>query len=229
MTSPTSELGREVRVAARVVEMALLFVVAPALLALGPRWLVSIGILGSGILSVVWLRRDPTFERHQLVGLTEFRRGIRPVLLRTLLIWALLLGLTLLLTPKTLFIFPRTRPHVWVLVMFLYPISAYAQELFCRTFFFHRYGMLFARPWTRVVASGLVFGWAHIAVNNFAAVGLAAVAGVLFAWTYERFHSTLLVSLEHALYGDFVFTVGLGSLFYSTARWIAAAGVHGRL
>ncbi|HVZ88815.1 MAG TPA: CPBP family intramembrane glutamic endopeptidase [Polyangia bacterium] len=221
MTSPASEIEQEVRVAARVAEMALLFVVAPVLLALGPRWMVSIGILGSGILCLVLLLLDPTFARRQLAGLAEARRGLGPVLLRTSVIWALLLGVTLVFTPKTLFLFPRTRPHVWVAVMFLYPIFAYAQEIVCRTFFFHRYGMLFARRWTRIVVSGLVFGWAHVAVNNFVAVGLAAVAGVLFASTYERSRSTLLVSLEHALYGDFVFTVGLGSLFYSTARWVA--------
>lgn len=221
MTTPAPELGREVRVAARLAEMAVLFIVVPALLALGPRWMVSIGILGSGILCLVWLLLDPTFARRQLVGLAAARPGFRSVLLRTLLIWALLLGVTLVFTPRTLFLFPRTRPHVWVAVMLLYPISAYAQEIVCRTFLFHRYGVLFARPWRRILASGLVFGWAHVAVNNFVAVALAAVAGVLFAWTYERSRSTLLVSLEHALYGDFVFTVGLGSLFYSSARWVA--------
>jgi membrane protease YdiL (CAAX protease family) len=104
--------------------------------------------------------------------------------------------------------------------MVLYPISAWAQEIAYRTFFFHRYGALFQRPAARVAASGLLFGWGHIAVNNLLAVGLASVAGFLFAWTYERSRSTLLVTLEHALYGDFVFSVGLGSLFYSTSRWL---------
>jgi membrane protease YdiL (CAAX protease family) len=104
--------------------------------------------------------------------------------------------------------------------MVVYPISAWAQEIAYRPFFFHRYGSLFRRPATRVLASGLLFGWGHIAVNNLLAVVLASAAGCLFAWTYERSRSTLLVTLEHALYGDFVFSVGLGSLFYSTARWL---------
>lgn len=38
-------------------------------------------------------------------------------------------------------------------------------------------------------------------------------AGVLFAWTYERTRSTLAVSVEHALFGCWMFTVGLGSFF----------------
>jgi hypothetical protein len=43
--------------------------------------------------------------------------------------------------------------------------------------------------------------------------------GLVLASTYERWRSTLLVSLEHALYGDFAFSAGLGSLFYTHARW----------
>jgi hypothetical protein len=43
--------------------------------------------------------------------------------------------------------------------------------------------------------------------------------GADVAHRYERSGSTLLVSLEHALYGDFVFTVGLGPIFTSHARW----------
>jgi CAAX protease family protein len=51
-------------------------------------------------------------------------------------------------------------------------------------------------------------------------VPLAALAGLLWAHTYERSRSTVLVSLEHALTGNFVFSVGLGALFYSAARWV---------
>jgi membrane protease YdiL (CAAX protease family) len=146
------------------------------------------------------------------------------VLVRALVVSAGLLVLTAIVAPDALFSFPRTRPVVWAVVMVLYPLSAYAQEIVFRTFFFHRYGGLFRSARHRIVASGLVFGWAHIVVNNLAAVVLSAIAGILFASTYERSRSTLLVSIEHALYGDFVFTVGLGSLFYSTARWVAGVG-----
>jgi membrane protease YdiL (CAAX protease family) len=104
--------------------------------------------------------------------------------------------------------------------MVLYPLSAWAQEIVFRTFFFHRYGPLFATARRRILASGLIFGWAHVVVNDLAAIPLATIAGLLFASTYERSRSTLLVSIEHALYGDVVFTVGLGSLFYSSARWL---------
>jgi membrane protease YdiL (CAAX protease family) len=219
VTAPTIALPRR-----RAGELVALFAAGPALLALVPRWLVSVGILASGLVCALVLARDPTFPRRELLGMAGLRGGIRRVLGRTLLVWVALLVVTAVAMPDALFIFPRTRPVVWMLVMVLYPLSAYAQEIVFRTFFFHRYAGLFRRPRTAVLVSGLLFGWAHIVVNNLLAIPLSALAGVLFASTYARSRSTLLVSIEHALYGDFVFTVGLGSIFYSTARWVLHAG-----
>jgi membrane protease YdiL (CAAX protease family) len=184
-----------------------------------PRRFVSLGILVGGIAGAVVLIRDPTFRSRQLVSGFGGRAEVRRVLVRTAGVWLVLLAAAALFAPS-LFPFPRARPVVWAIVMVLYPISAWAQEIAYRPFFFHRYGALFRRPAARVAASGLLFGWGHIAVNNLLAIVLASAAGVLFAWTYERSRSTLLVTLEHALYGDFVFSVGLGSLFYTTARWL---------
>jgi hypothetical protein len=205
----------------RAAELVLLFTVGPALLTLGPRWLVSVGILASGLLCTGLLLRDPTFSRRDLLGAGGVRPGIGIVLRRALFVSVGLLVLAVATAPRSLFAFPRHRTSVWLLVMVLYPLSAWAQEIVFRTFFFHRYGHLFATARRRILASGLIFGWAHVVVNDLAAIPLAAIAGLLFASTYERSRSTLLVSLEHALYGDVVFTVGLGSLFYSSARWLA--------
>jgi membrane protease YdiL (CAAX protease family) len=68
-----------------------------------------------------------------------------------------------------------------------------------------------------VLISGAAFGLAHIVFNNWVAPVLCAVGGVLFAHTYHKTRSLALVCLEHALYGDFVFTVGLGRYFYHGA------------
>lgn len=205
---------------ARAIELVVLFAALPAALAVGPRWLVSLGILASGIVGALALVFDPTYQRRGLVRFRGVGPGLRVVLLRGLVIAAGLFALTAFTSPSALFGFPRHRSVVWALVMVLYPLSAYAQEIVFRPFFFHRYGHLFSTPWRRILASGLVFGWAHIVVNNVLAMGLASIAGILFASTYERSRSTMLVSIEHALYGDIAFTIGLGSVFYSTTRWI---------
>lgn len=217
----TTAISAESATRRRAAELVLLFTVGPALLTLGPRWLVSVGILASGLLCTALLLRDPTFSRRDLLGTARVRPGLGVVLRRALLVSLGLLMVAVVTVPKSLFAFPRHRTSVWLLVMLLYPLSAWAQEIVFRTFFFHRYGGLFATARRRILASGLIFGWTHVVVNDLAAIPLAAVAGLLFASTYERSRSTLLVSIEHALYGDVVFSVGLGSLFYSSARWMA--------
>lgn len=209
----------------RWLELILVFVVSPLVLALASRRMVTLGIIGSGILSLVALLLDPTFPRRQLWDAALARQGLRSLAIRTVFVWAGLLLVTLLFFREHLFEMPRTRPIAWLLVMILYPpISAYSQEIMFRTLFFQRYSMLLRTPAARVLASGLLFGWAHVVVHNGAAIALATVGGLMFAATYERRRSTLLVSIEHGLYGDFIFTVGLGSLFYNVHRGLAAIG-----
>ena len=43
------------------------------------------------------------------------------------------------------------------------------------------------------------------------------LGGWLFARRYQRTRSLLTVSVEHALYGVLIFTIGLGDLFYHAA------------
>lgn len=207
----------------RWIELVLVFAVSPLVLALAPRRMVTLGIIGSGLISLAALLLDPTFPRRQLWDATLARQGLRALAIRTVFVWTGLLLYALLRAREHLFEMPRTRPLAWLLVMVLYPpISAYSQEIMFRTLFFHRYGALLRRPAARVLASGLLFGWAHIVVHNLSAIFLAAIGGLLFAATYERRRSTLLVSIEHGLYGNFIFTIGLGGLFYNVHRALAA-------
>jgi len=232
------ERRQEARPGRRTFELAVLFGLVPGLLALAPRWAVSLGILASGVIALAALALDSTsstppalrgqaaFPRRELtrvgdlVAGGEHGKALRSVGRRALAIAVGLFALTAFRSPAALFGLPRHRPAVWAIVMVLYPLSAYAQELVYRPFFFHRYGHLFSTARRRILASGLLFGWAHVMVNNVLAIGLASIGGILFASTYERSRSTILVSLEHAVYGDLAFTIGLGGVFYSTARWI---------
>lgn len=119
------------------------------------------------------------------------------------------------LDPDNFFIFPRLRFSTWLFVMFLYPIfSALPQELVYRSFFFHRYKDLFSTKFTLIAASASTFGYLHIIYDNWIALGMTLAGGILFSLTYYRTKSLLIASLEHALYGCAVFTVGLGSYFF---------------
>jgi hypothetical protein len=44
---------------------------------------------------------------------------------------------------------------------------------------------------------------------------LTFFGGYLFAYTYAKTRSLLLVSIEHALYGCLLYTIGLGRFFYT--------------
>jgi uncharacterized protein len=50
--------------------------------------------------------------------------------------------------------------------------------------------------------------------GNWIAVALCAIGGLLFAFTYQNSGSLLLTCIDHALFGNFLFTIGLGQFFY---------------
>ncbi|MEN0021114.1 MAG: CPBP family intramembrane glutamic endopeptidase [Planctomycetota bacterium] len=168
------------------------------------------------ILSVLLL--DRSFDKRLLWNW----RDAKPDLFRICLWW--LVGLVFavvfvsLVWPDQLFSFPRRAPQVWAVVMLLYPwLSAFPQEITHRAFFFHRYRCILPGRWQMILVNALVFCLLHVVFWNWIALGLTLVGGVLFAYTYDRTRSTLAATIEHALYGNTMFTVGLGSFLFAGA------------
>ncbi|MGF1635383.1 MAG: CPBP family intramembrane glutamic endopeptidase [Phycisphaerae bacterium] len=140
---------------------------------------------------------------------------------------ALLAGVWLL-EPARLFYLPMERPVVWLVVMTAYPlVSVWPQELLYRTFFFHRYETVLGGRWPTLLLSAATFGWMHVLFLNWVAVVLTLIGGLIFAWRYDHTRSTLAVSVEHALYGQWIFTIGLGWYFFSGARQIGELAAGG--
>ena len=205
-----------------IAEFLLLFVAAPLLLRLQPvrhspvpaLWLASLYCL-------LVLRSTAGFQPQRLWNAQPLAHSLPSVLalfalaamVATLLVWRL--------RPQLLFSFPRTRPLFWAAVMLLYPVlSVYPQGIIYRVFFFERYRPLFPGTAALIVASAAAFGFAHIIFRSPWPVVLTFFAGLLFAWRYEATGSLLVSSLEHALWGCFAFTAGLGHLFYhGPGRW----------
>jgi membrane protease YdiL (CAAX protease family) len=100
--------------------------------------------------------------------------------------------------------------------MFAYPIvSVYPQELLYRAWFFHRYGPLFGSDGLTIVASAVAFAWGHVFFPRpRVAMLLTLAGGLLFAYDYLHTRSLGVASIEHALFGDLLFTIGLGRFFY---------------
>lgn len=140
---------------------------------------------------------------------------IRPIVIRFALCAAFLAIATWMLMPERFLSLLLQKPAFWLLIMIAYPIlSVLPQEIIFRQFFFERYKAIFKTRELTIIASGLAFGMAHIIFQNWVAPLLTAVGGILFALTYAKHRALSLVSLEHALFGDFIFTIGLGYYFY---------------
>ena len=168
-----------------------------------------------GAACLYWLWKRPSFDRRELTRLNISRRALAGIVLRFGIIAVILGAGVAWFAPELLLRLPLTRPLLWLLIMFLYPaLSVYPQGIIYRGFIFQRYKPLFQAPWAMTAASALAFALVHLVFNNLLAVAFTALAGLMFAWTYRRTKSIAISSLEHALYGCFIFTIGLGEFFY---------------
>lgn len=204
----------------RWTEMGLLFVLAP----LAMRWIVHDGkipmfaaLLPVLVVALFLLLADPTFRlRTELTRRIGWRNGLSILVLLVVAGG----GLTAWIEshhPAWLFEFPRNRPDTYTRIMIGYPIfSVMAQELLYRSFFFHRYGMLFGRQvWLAVAVNGLLFGFAHIVMDSAFAVAATVIGGLVLGARYAATRSFWAVFLEHTLWGWLFFTIGLGRYFFT--------------
>ena len=183
-----------------------------------PNWPIPFLLIAATRAFVV-LRRDNSFDKRLLLRRTGIGAGFREFLLRDMVLLALLGAAVWIASPKLLFSMLKTRPLLWLLVMIFYPIlSVYPQELMYRAYFFHRFKPFFGNGPGMIVASAVVFGFVHIIFGSWIPIALTVVGGVLFGATYRRSNSLLLACLEHAMFGDFIFTIGIGTYFYHLAR-----------
>jgi uncharacterized protein len=176
-------------------------------------------LLLAGLCTFLVLRHDPTFDHSRLFSWGNVRPFLVPLLLRDA-IFLVFLGVAVrLYAPDLLFSLVKRAPVLWAVIMLLYPLlSVYPQELLYRAFFFHRYQPLFGSGWTMLLASAFAFGFAHIILGNWISVVLCLIGGLLFATTYQHSNSLFLTCLDHALFGNFIFTIGLGRFFYHGSR-----------
>lgn len=200
----------------RGVEFVVLFFILP--LAVFQGWVPFRPIplaLAFALLCLAILLIDPQFDRTRLYRLHRTRGELRRITF-TFLIGAVLLAVMLwIIKPDNFFILPRQRTALWAVIMVGYPLfSVYPQELIYRAFLFHRYRMIFPKPWMMIAASAVAFGYVHYPFGHFFVVILSTIGGAMFAWSYHRSGSIWAPWLEHAWYGQLIFTIGLGEFFY---------------
>ncbi len=105
------------------------------------------------------------------------------------------------------------KPLLWIIILGVYTfLSVWPQEVIYRAFFFNRYETLFQNKKILIFVNAILFSLAHLFFRNTLVLILTFVGGLLFAYTYFNTRSTLLASVEHALYGNWLFTVGMGEM-----------------
>lgn len=173
-------------------------------------WVVAVPV-------AAWLVTGAGLTRKDVFGLLRRQdvRELPAILLRAAAAAVLLILLLRQLHPDWLFAFLRKNPGFWAIVMVAYPVlSVFPQGLIYRAFFHHRYGGLFPNGRLRLLVAAACFSFSHVFFLNPWALLLTFVGGILFFRTYERTGSPFLANLEHALYGDLVFTIGYGYFLY---------------
>jgi membrane protease YdiL (CAAX protease family) len=206
--------------AALIAELAVLFILLP----LGYRYTLVHTKIKIPALPLLWavagyaywqLLRSPHFDRVALWNTAPVPGALKfivPVFL--VIAFAMWLGVRRF-APQLEWSLVREHPKFWAIVMVAYPVlSVYPQGLLYRAFFFERYTSLFPQKWLMILASAAAFAFLHIIFRNTLAVALTFSGGLLFAALYADTNSLAASGLLHALFGCWLFTVGLGRYFY---------------
>ena len=197
-------------------ELALFSLVAPFALMLfrSAIWFIPL-LWGAGLLCCWYLHRQKISLKALFGWQAVNKAALLKIVYRFVPLAILITAVVVSFMPESLFSLYRRDPGLWLLVMVLYPVlSVLPQEILYRTFMYARYRTLFENPKHWIIASAIAFGMAHLFLNNVLAPVMSLIGGLIFASTYARSRSLALVCIEHALYGNFIFTLGLGQYFY---------------
>ncbi|MFS4481597.1 CPBP family intramembrane glutamic endopeptidase [Hyunsoonleella sp. 2307UL5-6] len=194
-------------------EFFIIFIVVPVSFALNYNIFIklAIGLIGFTYIIYVLLKVEHLkFKRNSNIHWKSFWKST----IIKLIIIAIITTVFVWYTNKAaLFSVLINKPLQWLVLLFIYSLfSVYPQELIYRTFFFKRYSKLFNSNALLLFVNAIVFALAHIFFKNTIVLVLTGLGGILFALTYKNTKSTLLVSVEHAVYGCWLFTVGMGEM-----------------
>ncbi len=194
-------------------ELAVLFFGIPAMLVMEIPIGFKVGVVLAAFGYVLWV----TLSKRLVPKKDLFVLGSRPYWKFVWIRFALLVVCSVLFmyltVPEKLFSVVKTNPGLWVGISIFYSLfSVYPQEFVYRSFFFKRYGFLFKNSWALIGINAIAFCLAHIGFKNGLVLGITLVGGVLFAITFTKTRSLLFTSIEHAIYGSWLFTVGMGEM-----------------
>ncbi|MCF8272636.1 MAG: CPBP family intramembrane metalloprotease [Flavobacteriaceae bacterium] len=197
----------------KVIELFLIFIIVPVSFAFSySPWIkLAIGFLGFSYVLYVLLKVEN--EKLKITPNLNWKLFWKQTIIKFSIIIVLTTLFVCFTSKEALFNVILNKPKLWVFILFIYSVfSVYPQELIYRTFFFKRYQILLKNNNQLIFLNAILFSLAHIFFKNTLVLIITFLGGLLFAITYKNTKSTILVSVEHAIYGCWLFTVGMGTM-----------------
>ncbi|UCH15731.1 MAG: CPBP family intramembrane metalloprotease [Bacteroidales bacterium] len=200
----------------RFIEFIILFFGIPLFIYFDPNIIhPSIVILPILVVIFLYLKRLKNFRFRELI---ELKIKKQTVLIHSLIILVTSLILVLavyLFDRNNLFNLPKSNPLIYIMLCVFYPaFSAYGQEIIYRTFLFYRYQAIFKSKLSLILASSIAFSFMHIVYYSHISIILTFILGLYLSFTYLKTRSVLLTTIIHGIFGDIIFTIGLGGYFW---------------
>ncbi|QRM90729.1 CPBP family intramembrane metalloprotease [Lacinutrix sp. WUR7] len=197
----------------RYIEFFIIFILLPVSYAFSyPVYLkLGLGCIGFGYVLYILLKVEK--NKFKINPNLNWKHFWKMTLLKLLIIAIITIVFVWFTSKESLFNVVINKPFLWLGILFLYSVfSVYPQELLYRTFYFQRYQKLFKSDVVLFLVNAIVFSLAHLFFKNILVLIMTFLGGILFAITYNKSKSTLLVTIEHAIYGCWLFTVGMGEM-----------------
>lgn len=197
----------------KLVEFFILFILLPVSFSLDYPILIKMAIGLIGFLYIIYVLLKVEKLKFKIAPNLDWKHFWTVTLLKLAGIVVITFVYVWFFDKTNLFAVVILKPKMWISIVFVYSLlSVYPQELIYRTFFFERYQVLFSNDNLFMFFNAIVFSLGHIFFKNALVIVLTFLGGILFALTFNRTKSTVLVSVEHAIYGSWLFTVGMGSM-----------------
>jgi membrane protease YdiL (CAAX protease family) len=195
------------------IELGILFVLLPISFALSYAPIIKLIIGFLGFIYVIYVLLKVENQKFKIAHNLNWQLFWKETILKLLIIVFLTTCFVWVTNKEALFNVLLQKPKLWIIILFVYSFfSVYPQELLYRTFFFKRYKSLFKNEALFLFINAILFSLAHLFFKNSLVIVLTFLGGLLFVCTFNKTKSTLLTSIEHAIYGSWLFTVGMGGM-----------------
>jgi len=197
----------------KYIELLLLFGAIPILISFSIWPILKIILVLIAIIYCIIVAKKLKLITWKSILYLDFKTYWKNILVSFLIVLAASFIFMYYLYPNDLFIVVKKKPLLWLMILLVYSLfSVLPQELLYRDFFFKRYEDLFEDKYYLIWINLLTFPLAHLFFHNYFVLLVTFIGGIFFTITYYKSRSVMLVSIEHALYGNWLFTIGMGEM-----------------